>query len=180
MNKALFGLYLFFTVYVSSLRELNLLLLLFFVLFSVLFALKRRRLKGFFKGFLYTALFSLMLSLPYSLWSSSFDYSIMMLLRVLNLYMLTLMFISTVNLYSLLSFSKTLSFLLVISVSFTLAYRRVFENFQQALRSRSIEKPKRQELLNFLRRIMGYFFERALRDGQEVTMAMKSRGFDHD
>lgn len=175
-HRLLFLIYLALIVCVSLLHSLS---LLAFLLFSLLFILhvKKRSLKSLLKRLSLLSLFILIISLPYSLWSGFVDYTLFILLRVLNLFLIVHLLISTVNLFVVFSFSKTLSSMLVLAVSFSMTYRRTLEDFWQAIKSRSPEKPDRSELLNFLERLIGYFFERSLKDAEEVSMAMKSRGF---
>lgn len=179
-DKLAFLTYLLLVVYTSSLHSLNLLTSVFLFLSFLLITLKRRKLRRTLKVILLLSLFALALTLPYSFWSGSPDYTLVILFRVLDIYLLTLLFLSYVNLHAVFTFSKTLSSLLVLAVSFSLIYRKVLEDFAQAMRSRSPGNPDRKELLNFGERLMGYFFERSIRDAEEVSKAMRSRGFYFD
>ena len=179
MYKLTFLLYFLGVVYISTLREVELLLFLWAFLFVALL-LKRRKILQSIKMLSFPFVFTAVVSLPYALWNGSVDYTLMLLLRVLSIHTLTLLFLSTVNLYASLSFSKTLSSLLVLAIGFSITYRRALQNFLQALKSRSPHKPERDELLQFTRRVVEYFFNLSIKDGKEVSMAMKSRGFYFD
>ncbi len=179
-DRFLLLLYMLALLLLSSLSSIKYLL---FFLFLLLLA-NAISLRGNFRGSirppvfaLFTALF---ISTPYALWTGHYSYVFLLTLRVLNLTLLTLLVLRNTNLYLALGFSKTLSQLLVLTSSHILLYRRVFSEFKDSLRSRSPEGPQRRDMINFSGGIGLYFFDRALRDSEEVAKAMKSRGFDID
>jgi cobalt/nickel transport system permease protein len=74
------------------------------------------------------------------------------------------------------SFSKELSFLLSISLSQIISYKKTFEDFRLAYRARVVRSLREREK-GFVGRVFEFFLLKALRDSKERTMAMKARGF---
>jgi cobalt/nickel transport system permease protein len=168
-------------VFVSSLSSPGHLLFIFFLLLLAhMPSASRRRLRRRVKPISLALLTTLFISVPYALWTGHYSYLSLLALRALDIMLLTLLALSRINLYSALSFSRSLSQLLVLSSSYILLYRRLFLDFLQALKSRSPEGIKGKEFVRFSEGVGGYFFERFLRDSEEVAEAMKSRGLDLD
>ena len=90
---------------------------------------------------------------------------------------LTLLFTTRVNIYEALSFSKELSFLLVLSVSKIMTMQRVFADYSDALKSRTIIKPSRGQIYEYLGSAIAGLLDRNIQEGKENFEAMKSRGF---
>ncbi|MBU1883030.1 hypothetical protein KKB80_02130 [bacterium] len=90
---------------------------------------------------------------------------------------LTLLFTARVNIYEALSFSKELSFLLVLSVSKIMTMQRVFADYSDALRSRTLIKPSRGQIYEYLGSAIAGFLDRNIQEGKENFEAMRSRGF---
>lgn len=185
-DKLLLFLYVFFLLYLSSLKGLvELFIALFFLLFALLLVPIKRKLDVLRTAFLSFFFFSFVVSTSYLMigfWQGEnrFDYFLMINLRSFNLTLLTFLFLRTINLYKALDFSKTLSTLLIITTSHTISYRRLFQDFMDAFRSRNIEKPSRKTALTFLRGLSLFFFEKSISMSEEMHQAMKSRGFYHD
>jgi cobalt/nickel transport system permease protein len=77
------------------------------------------------------------------------------------------------------SFSKELSYLLSIALSQIYSYRKSFEDFVLAYRSRVIRSVRSREYA-FIGRVFEFFFSKALLESKERALAMKARGFfDH-
>jgi len=91
--------------------------------------------------------------------------------------MLTLLFGMRVNIYDAFSFSKDLSFLIILSVSKTLTLQRAYAEYILALKSRTIKKPSQNEIYGFLGSAIAGFLDKSLRESKENYEAMKSRGF---
>jgi cobalt/nickel transport system permease protein len=128
------------------------------------------------------ALFSLFITLSYSfmlyIHSQSFwHYFVTVNLRSFDMLFLTLLFGSRVNLYEAFSFSKELTFLLVLSVSKIMSVQRVFGDYKDALRSRTLKKPTRNEVYGYMGSAIGGFLERNIQESKENYEAMRSRGF---
>jgi len=98
-------------------------------------------------------------------------------LRVFTLTFLTFLFVSKVNIFKAVSFSKTLQYLLILSYSQILTYRKSFEDFRLSLKSRLIQKPDRKDIYTFITRVFSYFFNRSVENSREISQAMRSRGF---
>jgi cobalt/nickel transport system permease protein len=177
-HRIAFAFYLLFIILLSSLSSIKALLLASFILSLFLsFRVFKEKSLSFLKPLAIAFLFSLLISLPYAVLEKNVHFPLLISLRTLCMASLTLIFIRTFNLYSALSFSKSLSYLLVLSVSHLLLYRRSYKEFMQALKSRSPGKPNREELLSFTKSTLECLFEKALRDAEETSQAMRSRGF---
>ena len=88
--------------------------------------------------------------------------------------------IDRVNLFSALSFSGNLTYLLTLSYSQILTFRGVLSELVLSLRSRTITRPGRRDLYRFVSAAVYLFLDRALHNSREITLAMKSRGFGND
>jgi len=123
-------------------------------------------------------LFSTAVNLSYlAVHGLDWHYLLLLNLRVIDMTFLTLLFISKVNLFRLLGFSKSLTYLLVVSYSQILLFRKYYGELTMALKSRSIKKPTLKERINFLRSATGFFIRKSVENSQEISLAMKSRGF---
>ncbi len=105
------------------------------------------------------------------------EYITLLNLRVFALTYLTFFFISKVNLFKALSFSKTLTYILILSYTQILIFKRQLNEFKLALQSRLLEKPSREDSYNFISTIFYYFLNKSMRNTKEISDAMKSRGF---
>jgi len=92
----------------------------------------------------------------------------------------TFLLIERVNLFSALSFSKTLTFLLTLSYSQILTFRRLLSELLLSMKSRTIIRPGRRDLYRFVSSAVYLFLDRSIRNSREITLAMKSRGFRND
>ncbi|MCP4547352.1 MAG: ABC transporter permease [bacterium] len=104
-------------------------------------------------------------------------YLILINLRVYLLTFLTFLLARKVNLFSALSFSRTLSTLLSLASSQIQAFRRLFGEFNQALISRSPVRPGPRDLYRHAAVTGSLFLRRALNDMTDISQAMRSRGF---
>ncbi len=97
--------------------------------------------------------------------------------RVMALTLLTFTVLRRLDLRKALGFSTTLSFVLILTTSQVLTFRRLFTDFRQALDSRT---PGRAGLLTALRHgaaTSAWFLRRAEHDAAEITQALEARGF---
>lgn len=101
-------------------------------------------------------------------------------LRVFTLTFLTFLVGARVNMVRALAFSRTLSYVLTLAVSQTLAFRRLFGDFRQAFASRSIERPRVADVFRHAASTGSFFLEKSLANVTEITHAMQSRGFFSD
>ncbi len=92
----------------------------------------------------------------------------------------TFLLIDRVNLFSAFSFSKTLTYLLTLSYSQILTFRRILVELTLSLKSRTITRPGRKDWYRFVSSAVYLFLDRAVHNSREITLAMKSRGFRDD
>jgi cobalt/nickel transport system permease protein len=102
---------------------------------------------------------------------------ILLNLRVVLLTFLTFLFGARVNPLRALSFSRPLSHLFTLTYSQLLTFRRLFEDFRLAFRSRTITHVGVRDRYRHSAAMASFFLRRALSDATEVTQAMNSRGF---
>ena len=158
-------LYIFATIIISAQSSVFLLLIVTLVLFAVA---GKESLKLSKKAFLLVAIFTLSISLTYSALlyyqgGSFVEYFLMVNLRSFDLMFLTLLFSSRVNIFDAVSFSKDLSFLLVMSVSKIMTTQRVFIEYTMALKSRTLRKPTLTQSYEFLGSAIAGFLDRSIR-----------------
>lgn len=110
----------------------------------------------------------------------SLHFVLLINLRVFLLTYLTFLFQHRVNLFSALSFSRTLLYVLTLAYGQIVTFRRLFTDFRLALRSRSIERLGLQDLYRHGGATAAFFLGKGLRDATEISQAMTSRGFFHD
>lgn len=97
----------------------------------------------------------------------------------LKVYMLTYFvfyFFSKVDVVEFFAFSKELSYLLMISLSQIISYKKSFEEFRLAYKARVVKKLRERER-GFVTTVFEFFLKKALSDSKERTLAMKARGF---
>jgi len=125
--------------------------------------------------------FNLSVSLGYIAMSMFQEYSPWEFVLYINLkvYLITYFvfyFFSKVDMISFFSFSKELSYLLSISLSQIISYKKSFEDFTLAYKARMVKKLREREQ-GFITRVFEFFLTKALKDSKERTLAMKARGF---
>ena len=97
-------------------------------------------------------------------------------LKVVTLTYFVFLFFEKVDMIQFFSFSKTLSYLLTITLSQIYSYKKSFEDFRLAYKARVIKKIGDREK-GFIKNTFEFFFKRSLRDSKERSLAMKARGF---
>jgi cobalt/nickel transport system permease protein len=114
-----------------------------------------------------------------SLWRGEFSayFVVLLNLRVFLLTFMTFLLVDRVNLLNALSFSKSMRYLLTITYSQTMTFRRIFSDFRLALKSRTIRRLKARDLYRHGASTGAYFLNKAMNDATEVSRAMNSRGF---
>jgi cobalt/nickel transport system permease protein len=105
------------------------------------------------------------------------DYLILLNLRVFLLTFLTFLLTARVNLFNALAWSKNLAFLLVLSASQVFLFRRLYQDFRLAWRSRAPGRPPWRAWEHWLGALGLFFLDKAMHRSQELTQAMQSRGF---
>jgi len=130
-------------------------------------------------------IFNLIISLSYAIYTFvvskvDFKYLIMINLRVLLITYLTFYLIEVCNIFSAVSFSKNLSYLLVLAYSQIMNFKRVYMEMQLAFRSRVLAGDRKKYLSNFSQATVGLFLTKSMYNACELAEGMKSRGFFND
>jgi cobalt/nickel transport system permease protein len=117
-----------------------------------------------------------------SLWRGERPWRFLLLvgLRVYLLTFCTLLLGARVNALRALSFSRTLVYVLTLAYSQTLAFRRLLDDFRLAFASRAVRRPGMADRYRHSARATAFFLGKAMKETQEITMAMTSRGFFDD
>ncbi len=110
----------------------------------------------------------------------SAEYIMLINLRVLTLTFMTFLLMERINLFKALSFSSTLSFILVLAMSQVLEFRKVLADFKYALKSRTLERVGQKNLSGYIASTIFFFLHKSIYNSREITQAMKSRGFSFD
>jgi len=178
-DRILFGLYLLGLAIILSSHSFYLLgffaILLLVLARTAWFKILKKALKSiFFFNIAISVGFLIIALLNQRPWM---EYLLLFNLRVFDLTLTTLLFSHYVNIALALSFSKTLSFLLTISLSQIYSYQKSYENFTLSLKSRLIKKMSERSQKEFITSVFGYFFTKALYDSEEKSLALKARGF---
>ena len=108
------------------------------------------------------------------------DYIVLLNLRIFDATFLTFFFIQKVNLFRAVAFSRNISFLLTLAYSQINIYLRNYHDFTLAFRSRTLVRPQRRHIYNFIRSTFVFFLNKSIENSREVTLAMKSRCFGND
>ncbi len=130
-------------------------------------------------------LFNLIISLSYLIARLSegkpwLDYILLINLRVFAATYFTFLFVSKINFFKALEFSPSLSFIFIIAYSQIINYKRIYENFKQAFKSRNLNSLKTEWRYNFLKSVFFCLFRTALHSSDEISLSMKSRCFNVD
>ncbi len=99
-------------------------------------------------------------------------------LKVFVLTYFVFWFFSTISPVQFMAFSKDLGYLTTITLSQIFSYKKTFEDFKLAFKSR-VYKLKDKDP-KFITRTFEFFLNKALKDANERTLAMKARGFFND
>jgi cobalt/nickel transport system permease protein len=171
-------LFVLFFFGILSIREsrwlLPILPLLWALSWREFFRLNRRVVRAF-------LLFNLGISLGYLLvawWRgiSPWEYLLYINLKVYLLSYFVFWFFSRVNVVEFFAFSRELGYLLTITLSQIISYRKSFSDFRLAWKARQATPLRRRERA-FIGRTFEHFYRKALRDSRERSLAMKARGF---
>lgn len=174
LTRILFLTFLFALLLIKSIKVLLFVIpFLWIVSYKEMIKLNKKVLKSI-------VLFNLGISLGYVVMGyvkgiNVWEYLLYINLKVYALSYFVTLFFHKVDMVRFFSFSKSLSFLLSISLSQIISYKKTFEDFKYAFRARVIKKLKQREK-NFITTVFGFFFEKAMSDAKERTLAMKARG----
>ena len=192
-DKILLFFYASALVIISSFHNIEalfytLVLLVFILVFSTMELYEKISL--FKRAIFSILLFSISVSLPYMIVGLIADridlydrlyYVLMINIRALDLTLLTFLCLKYINMYKALDFSKSLSLLMVLVSTHIVSYVRTFHEFREAFKSRSISNNLSiKNIKDYLKRVVGYFFDKSRETSEDIYMAMKSRGFDSD
>ncbi len=110
--------------------------------------------------------------------SNPWEYLVYINLKVYTLTYYVFWFFSTVSVVQFMAFSKDLGFLTTIALSQIFSYKKSFEDFRLSFISRGFRLKDKNP--KFITRTFEFFLNKALRDANERTLAMKARGFFDD
>ena len=83
-------------------------------------------------------------------------------------------FFSKVDMVQFFAFSKDLSFLLTITLSQIISYKKSFYDLKTALKARVIKRLREK---GFILKVFDFFFQKAMQDSNQRVLAMKARRF---
>jgi cobalt/nickel transport system permease protein len=130
-------------------------------------------------------LFNLIVTLSYGVVAGlqgtfSLDFVVLVNLRVLLLTCLTFLFVSRVNPFEALAFSRSLTYLFTIAYSQSMAFKQALEDFRLAFESRRIEQVDLRDRYRHSASTGVHFLDKSLHRATEITQVMRSRGFFDD
>ncbi len=105
------------------------------------------------------------------------SYLCLLNLRVFDMTFAVLFVSSRINLLKALSFSKSLQFLLSATLSQIDVFKRTYDDFMLALKSRTVKKLSERKTKDFISNMFFYFYKKSIHNSKERTLALKSRGF---
>lgn len=129
-------------------------------------------------------IFNMIISLSYAVYSAvvsevDWRYLLMINLRVLLLTYVTFYLVKVCNVFSALSFSKNLSYLIMLAYSQIINFRKVYEEMKLAFRSRLLYYNK--EYLRYLSMAaVNLFLIKSMYNAKALSEGMNSRGFFND
>jgi len=99
-------------------------------------------------------------------------------LKVYTLTFFVFWFFSKISPVQFMAFSKDLGYLTTITLSQIYSYKKTFEDFRLAFKSRTYKLKDKNP--KFITRTFEFFLKKAIKDSEERTLAMKARGFFKD
>jgi len=125
-------------------------------------------------------LFNFSVSIGYFLMSlfkniKPWEYIIYINLKVFLMTYFVFLFFEKINVTKFFSFSKDLSYLMTMTLSQIFSYKKTFEDFKMAFKSRVINIKNKEK--TFIANTFKFFFTKSLNDSKERSLAMKARGF---
>lgn len=124
--------------------------------------------------------FSLLVILPWWLvhgGEAAAPYALRTGLRIATIATASFVFIARIDLLRAVRFSPTLAWLLALTHSQILVLQRAAADFDQAFASRCIVRPRLRDRLRHAAALAALLVATALRQAEEVALAMRSRGF---
>ena len=128
-------------------------------------------------------IFNLGVSLGYVLMAylkniTPWQYLIYINLKVYTLTYFVFWFFAKISPVQFMAFSKDLGYLTTITLSQIYSYKKTFEDFRLAFKSRVIKLKDKNP--KFITRTFEFFLTKSLKDANERSLAMKARGFFDD
>lgn len=125
-------------------------------------------------------IFNLGVSLGYILMAffkhiNPWEYVIYINLKVYVLTFFVFWFFSKISPVQFMAFSKDLGYLTTIALSQIFSYKKTFDDFKFAFKSRVVKLTDKDP--KFITRVFEFFLNKALKDAEERSLAMKARGF---
>ena len=182
-DKVLFCFYFLFIFLLSFGSSLKMLAIsTSLLLLALLVSPLKKKIDILRKAFYVCLLFNLLVSFTYFLigllsGQNRWEYLVMISLRSFSIALATFIAFRLINIYKVFDFSKSVSFLMIIVSSHIFTYLRLFEEFKNALKSRTIGHIGSNVKMVFISRLLEFFFEKSIRTSEELYQAMKSRGF---
>jgi len=102
-------------------------------------------------------------------------YIIYINLKVYTLTFFVFYFFSKISPVQFMAFSKDLGYLTTITLSQIYSYKKTFEDFRLAFKSRTYKLKDKSP--KFITRTFEFFLKKAIKDSEERALAMKARGF---
>lgn len=110
----------------------------------------------------------------------AWDYLVLMNLRVVLITSMTFLLVERINPFKALAFSPALSYLLTLSYTQLLTFRRIYHDMRLALTSRSLGRLGLRQWYRHGAASGSFFVEKAMSNAAESAQAMRSRGFFND
>ena len=172
-------LFIGFFFFFLSLKQIEYIAVALFSVLAVGFVIDKN-VNVFIKSVKAVLLFNLGVSLGYLILAwfkniSPWHYILYINLKVILMTYFVFWFFSKVSLIQFFSFSKDLSYLLTITLSQIYSYKKTFLDFRDAFRARVVNIRDKEK--TFIVNTFRFFFQKALKDSKERTLAMKARGF---
>lgn len=178
-DRTLLLMYIFLLIFISSYHNLY-----FLSFVSIFIALLSG--KYFFnilkKTVLSIFIFNSSISISYGFYTYikgnfDLDYLLLINLRVFTITFLTFYVFNKINIVKSLSFSKSLSFILMVSLSQIYLFKRLLNDFNDAINSRSLNGYSLKSRIMFFTVIFKYFLNKAFENSKDISYGIKSRGF---
>jgi cobalt/nickel transport system permease protein len=103
------------------------------------------------------------------------DYVLYINLKVFLMTYFVFWFFEKVNVVEFFSFSKDFSYLMTMTLSQIFSYKKTFEDFRLAFKSRVVSLRDKEK--DFIANTFKFFFKKAMKDSKERALAMRARGF---
>jgi len=107
-------------------------------------------------------------------------YLLLINLRVFTLTFFTALAARRINVLRVVSFSRTLSYVVTLTLGQLVTFRRMIGDFRMAMTSRTIGRATLRDMYRHAASSASFFFLKAMNNVSEITDGMKSRGFFDD